>query len=409
VDVDNENEIFDDEELEEEQHDDATPDDHDDAGADDQDSDAPAPKNGWNAALDAIRGEFDTARDGESTDKSGKPDGEDEADDDKKDQEKDGKKPDAAADKPSRYTIADSQGDKYELELPEGATIRYKADGREVEVKSFDELVAKAQKGEAFDRVAQQRTEAVSRAESLEGNIEQQRVDFEETLLKICFDKEAFKAVRKAISPFRDPNVRELTRKAQAHDKRSAQDAEDQESGRSEAVQQFWERVETTIDDSVGGDDFPLLDAEDKPEIVQKFYGLIEKEFDRVYTELKAANKGGKVSDERLKAAAEQEALKVATGANLKQVMQDVHSRYQRKAGGKKPDAQGKGKGEQKRGRRDVADHNQRVESKIDQRNRNRGIKRGAPPSSVRDVLKDRPKSFSGTMSAIKKEFDRVR
>jgi RNAse (barnase) inhibitor barstar len=376
----------------------------------------------WEAAKSAISGAFDNLREskpagddkqGDGERKPGK-DGEQEEEEEGK-EGKEGKPEQVAT--PARYAIADASGETYELELPEGATIKFKADGRDVEVKSFDDLVSMAQKGAAFDRVAEQRNNATTRVSTLEGELKTQVEGFEDLLLKICFNKEEFHKVRKAIAKYRDPDVREAARKAAAHDERTAKESSQAEQDRTQKVDEYWDRVSSKIDSSL--EKFEYLDADDKQAIVKDFYGLIENRFNEVYEELVTANaereEAEQFSDDELIAAAEAEALKVGTSRNLAAVMQARNDRYAKKAGrnggnggkrnGGKPTRQ-----EDRGARRQVAEHNSNVDRARDTKQKNRGIRRGGTPAGVsRSALSDTPKTWEGHKNRIKSAFSELR
>jgi hypothetical protein len=366
-----------------------------------------APANAWDAALKAA-GEMDEEPEGDDDedDASGKP---------KSDatKEKDGEQAPKPAAKP-RYTIADANGDEYEIDWPKGAKISFKGDGKQVQVQSLDELVDLAQKGAAFDRVSSSAGQLKSQVGTLEQQLDEQRTQFEETLLKICFDKEAFQAVRKSIAKYRDPDVREAARKARAHDADQERKKKDQSTEAQQKVDEFWDGIRSEYREQITAEDseFPLLDEDDEGAVIELFYGAIESRFNSVLAQAKAKNlerpEADRYSDEDLMKFAEKKALEAANSETLKAAMKKIHDKYERKAGGK--GSRGKTRRVPREAREEVRSHNQRTRTKVRRRSEHRGVRRaGTPPSTLRDTLRETPQTYSGHMDRISSEFNRLR
>lgn len=330
-----------------------------------------------------------------------------------------GNQPDGPPTKPASYTIVDADGDEAELEWPDGAKIRFKADGKPVEVKSLDELVTYAQKGVAFDRRSSEWGRERSELSRTLSDLEQQVKDAEEVILKAVFgDKEVRAHLRKQLRPFRDPAVRDLAAKAQELEERKASDKQQAERQREEIAGQFWEAVDRELAEAMK--DREYVDAEDAPAIKERFYQNYLEFRDALVEKFKGEAKALNVSEEVAVAKANEVAATYLTEENLRTVVQAFEDHYASRAGRKagarprngaraRPQANA---GDANEDLDEAADrtaaerHNQRVRSKLEQRNRPRVLRGGgAPPGGSGAELPGEGLTYAQRMEAMRREL----
>jgi hypothetical protein len=293
-------------------------------------------------------------------------------DDDERDREepKGGKKVAAADDDldddedEPRYEVVDGDtGDKFKIDLPKGAVIRFPGDGRTVEAKSFDDVIKLAQKGAAFDRVSSTAGQENARLKAQVRGYETSQDEDTDLLLKLVFGElgdEEIENLQKELEPYRDPKAREGMKALVEKEERSKLTKVESEERATQAATQFWEETRAAVTADLSR--FEYLDAEDAPEIEARFYGTYTSEFARLTPEYEkqAARQG--LSKEDAHAAADRDARKFLTEKTLRKVMRDLDSKYQKRAGKGRD-----GKAETK-GKREVEQHNARVNAKTLQR-----------------------------------------
>lgn len=175
------------------------------------------------------------------------------------------------------YTV----GDGGELHWSEGATLRFKADKREVEVTSLTDLVTLAQKGVFMDRRTQEwateRGQHEHRIGELEGQVQEQAKLIEvseEALLKILFDEEALEMAREMAKPHRNPEKRRADKAEAELERRSEADKARAQKEADAASERYWtgvgEQFESMLEEDAS--DYPFLRAEDAPHIQQGVY-----------------------------------------------------------------------------------------------------------------------------------------
>jgi hypothetical protein len=235
--------------------------------------------------------------------------------------------------KPSPYTIIDADGDEAELEWPDGAKIRFNADGRQREVKSLEELVSLAQKGVAFDRRSSEWGQMERQLRDERAQLEQQVKDAEELLLRALFDKEARQALRKELAPFRNPKVREALEAKEKLARREQADQQHAEQANRQVLQQFHEKVEEEARSLI--QDFHYLDESDVPAITQTFYQNYEDLRQAAIEKFKREAPELGVSEQDAINAANRWALTYLTEENLREVAKAYDEHYASRANGR--------------------------------------------------------------------------
>ena len=346
--------------------------------------------NAWTATKEAIArladGETPTDKDKDApaspeskpTDKTAEP---------SKTPEGEGAKP--KDEKPPLYTVVDASGVELEAEWPEGAVLRFKGDKKQVEVKSYDELVTLAQKGVFMDRRAADYNAAERRWQSERESAQTQLREAEELVAKVVTDREAFRKVRAVVLKYKDPEYREGREAKAALDAKAVEEAAGAEAQTTEQVSAFWEKVGDEFTSRLAK--YPTLDEDDRGEVITAFSDLANRTFDELVVEYRAnASSMGLTSEEAVVAAAEREALKVLTEDNLDRVMKQRHERYVKKG------AQPKPKLSEEDAKREAAAHDKRVKDKLEQRSRQtlRGGAGSAPAGRTGDD-DERPATFA--------------
>jgi hypothetical protein len=265
-------------------------------------------------------------------------DGEDEEDEEEEQPKpKDGQEPkkpesdakpdaDKAKGEKARYTVKGADGKSFEFRLEPGTSIQFKGDGRDVEVKSMDELVQLAQKGAAFDRKTTEQGQRIGALETRERTLADQltatRTAAEQTLLAALFDEEKAEALRKALEPYRDPKFREgqeaIEREAQRKTKEKETEEQTVESKRTE----FWQGVGSDIKAELAGGKFEHLTSDDAMEIATRFHAGYAQAFTSKFAELKAAGTPEATAHQQ----ANSHAFSHFTEKNLRRVMRGLNA-----------------------------------------------------------------------------------
>lgn len=310
----------------------------------------------------------DELEDGEDDRRARGTDEDEDLDDDEREDksqkgEREGDEDDDDVDDSTRYEVVDAEtGDKFKIDLPKGATIRFPGDGKVVEAKSFDEVIKLAQKGAAFDRVSSTAGQENAKLRRQVGELVESQTADEDLLLKLVFgelEDEELEKLQDELKAYRDPKAREGLKSLAREEERKATEEADGERAAQQAASDFWKSARGLIAGDLNR--FEFLDADDSREIETKFYGVYEAEFDRLLPEYEKQAAAQKLTKEDAQAAADRDARKLLTEKTLRRVMKDLNSKYEKRA------TKGRPKGE-KSGRREVEQHNKRVETKREQR-----------------------------------------
>jgi hypothetical protein len=368
-----------------------------DADPDDEDEDEGADRGG----------KKDAAKQAGETD----PDEDDDDEDDDDEDEDEGREPGSGGGKP-RYVVKNAAGEPVDFEWEKDASVVFKGDGKEVVVKSMDELVQLGQKGVAFDRlVPELRSKLTERDEAI-GSYEQQLAELQETadrtLLAALFGSDEVKAkLAEALEKYQDPDFVEGQKARAREEQRKKAEEQSEKTELQQSREEFWTSVGTRMGELF--ERYPLLDENDAPTITERFYKGYESAFTRTYQELVAAGKS-KPEAEKL---AQKTAFEALSDKNLRRTMRQLNEELQAKLdrkrnprGGGKPDSETEA-------RRSVEAHNARTNKKIDQSNRPRlggGKNGGAPPAQVRGAPNDgKPRTFAQRMAGVSRILSEAR
>lgn len=266
-------------------------------------------------------------------------------------------------DETARYEVVDADtGDKFKVDLPKGATIRFAGDGKVIEAKSFDDVIKLAQKGAAFDRVSSTAGQENARLRTAVKELEASQTADEDLLLKLVFgelEDEELETLQKELKPYQDPKAREGLKALLEKEERTKSDKADGERAAQAAATEFWTQTRGVIATDLSR--FEFLDADDSGEIESKFYGAYTAELDRLLPEYERQAAAQSLTKEDALAAADRDARKLLTEKTLRRVMKDLNAKYEKRS------TKGRPKGE-KSGRREVEQHNKRVVDKREQR-----------------------------------------
>lgn len=306
-----------------------------------------------------------------------------------------------------RYEIVDDKGERYDVELPKGATIRFTGDGKKVEIGKFADLVALAQKGTAFDRVSSTAGQVRSQLEKRIGMMLEERKADEDLLIRLAFDElsdEEKEKLQTALESYRDPKAREGLRKLADEEERTKAESLQSEQTRKEAAVQFWTGVDQAIGSEIKG--FEYLDSEDATEIKTRFYQVYTARLDQLLPEYQQAAPSHGLSKEQATQIAQRDAAKVLNEKTLRKVMKQLDEKYAARAGRGRDDVA------ERRGKREAEQHNKRVEAKRDQRRdpRHRSLRSGGAPIANREISREKakPVGFENRITASLRKMRRT-
>lgn len=329
----------------------------------------------------------------------------------------------AAPAAPRAFTIVGADGQEAQIAIPEGAEIRFKADGRDVATKSLDDVITWAQKGVHADRrlseLGQERSRAAARATELETQIKRA----EEILFKAVFDEEAREQLAQQLTPYRDPAVRDALRDSQTL---KQQRQEEREAGQQQAWNTFWDNVRTEAQTAVG--ELEYVDETDIPAIMQTFHGNYEQYRAQLTSQYTAQARAQGIDEAQAVNAANKQALSYLNEQNLRAVVkafEDLYSsRATRAKGGAPASPNGNGTaptptapkppaGDPTGARAKAAaeQHNAAVQAKLEQsRTRPRPLGGGgATPAGGQPPVTTEGMTFEQRMAAIHAEFEKAR
>jgi hypothetical protein len=267
----------------------------------------------------------------------------------------------------ARYSVKAADGKAFEFELQPGTSIQFKADGRDVEVKSIDDLVQLAQKGAAFDRKTSEQGQVIARLESTSSTLSEQlatlRTTAEETLMAALFDREKRQELRRALAPFRDPEYRkgvEAQQELEANkQEKKASDEQQLETKRAE----FWTGVGTEIKKEIANAEH--LTDDDALEIAKRYHAGYLQSYEAKFAELKASG----VAEQNAAQQANQHALAHFTEKNLRRVVRGLNAEL---AEERRAIAKGKraAPADKKAAEAEAQRHNNKTKQKQEQRRR---------------------------------------
>lgn len=331
-----------------------------------------------------------------------------------------GEEGEPAKPEPSRFEMVQATDEEEEsvedFDLPEGAKIRFKADRKQVEVESMDDLVAMAQKGVAFDRMGsewgqerQHLTERLSSAteqvETMQGRLEHA----EQILMKALFDDEARAKMAEAAEDFRNPEVVEGRRAKARLAEKEKEDEARREREAAEASEEFWGEVRQGFDEILEEGGLEYLRPEDRDLVVNGVYGVYQSFLEGTKNELvqehgldeqEATERAARVAMQWL---AEEEA------ETLRAVAEQLNEVYRSRLGpngdGSRATPEGTRESDPKR---DPDQHNKRTDQKLSGRKKStlRGV--GATPSGSRGRQDADPRDPGTTYDDVWGEIDQM-
>lgn len=319
---------------------------------------------------------------------------------------------------PRAYAILDAEGKALDAGLPEGATVRFKADGREV-VATLDEVVRHASMGVHADRRLSQMGQDVRAAKDAAGKHATALGQAEQMIEKLLTDPDYLDKVQARFERIADPEIRDALRAKQVLAERDEQDQVRQEAHEQAVYAQFWDSVSDQIKTAIP--DYSHLRAEDEEEVRSAFYGLATQQYEELHGRYSEIARQRGFSAEEADAHAERDALAVLTEENLKWLMGQVNGRYASRLGsppnlreernGPAPTREMQAvrdeKGRFVSAEAEAEKHNNHVTEKLKQRDTNKMIRGGgAPPGAAR--MPERPETFDQHRAGVRQLWGRL-
>lgn len=308
----------------------------------------------------------------------------------------------------SRFEIVDAEGSKYDLELPQGATIKFPGDGKTVEAKSIDELVQYAQKGVAFDRVTAKQGQVIGglrgKLSELEEDSKADQELVKQLILGTISDEDLATLEQHYKKLEDDPDALEA---AQAlKEKREREQAAEKVTAPDPAqAAEFWKATDEAITEDVAK--FEFLEPDDVPEIRNAFNeAYLTRRTALIETYVKIAPDHGISEAAAVRQADEDAITETLNRKTLNRVMKVLDDKYRKKA------EKGSGK-RQARDSREAEGHNRQVEAQRDRARNpaNRSLRAGGAQVNTREPQreKDKPKGFEGQIDKSLSRFARLR
>jgi hypothetical protein len=280
-----------------------------------------------------------------------------------------------------------------EVTWSDDATVRFRADGQDVQVSSMDELVELAQKGVYMGRRNREIAETERGFETREADYQDKLKQAESLLDKVLFDDEAYEKVKEVAGKFRDPEFREGQEAKVRETQRVAQDQNQAQAAVREYTRQVGQRASSFFDEKMG--DYEYVVADDKQGVLQEFFqGFAVVRAHMVKDAVEQARASG--SDEiAARTHAEQAAFGFLTEEALASVMESREKRYTERLGSRRKTPEEKAK-----------EHNDHVDAKLEQKRTRKSVRRGgAAPEPVARDTEGRPTTWDGAWSRIQDEF----
>lgn len=291
------------------------------------------------------------------------------------------------------YRARDLEGNDVPIDIPEGTTISFRADGHDLSVSSVDELVELAQKGAYFDRRMREVSDREKSFGERETGYKAKLEDAEKLLEQVLFDDEAYEKVRTAAEKWRDPEYRE-GQKARAT---LEQNTQDQQRAVQDQAQQFWngigEHTAAYFDKTMA--EFDFLRAEDKQAVLGEFFKDYDSLRQTARTEYLGQVREGFSEQDAIKAA-EQKSFQHFSRDNLRSYMKRTNDRYAQRVPAPTPEA-------------DAEAHNRHVDTKLEQKRTRRSVRKGGSAPDPAPAPKPAPTTYEERLELMRDEFSALR
>ncbi len=288
------------------------------------------------------------------------------------------------------------------------------ADGQEVKVESMSGLVGLAQKGVHADRrlteLGNERATALSRVAALEGEAKEKAIEWEELLVSAPTDEDAAEKMREALGPLESKEAREGARAKDELKERDEADAARAEADEKKAWEDVYASYAQDTKDLLGSEkgkaDYPMLRETDIPRIQAALFQTSESYREILTRELVAKGQ----SQEEAEGIAAAEAARWLTEEHsdaLTRVLKTMNADFAGRVplpespNGESPDPDPS--------KADAAQHNARIDKKLEQRKGQTMQGSGTPPSGqapVDEAELEGNTNFEKRMSAIDRVFE---
>ena len=306
------------------------------------------------------------------------------------------------------------EGEDAEVKWSEGAEVTFKADGQQVKVGSMTELVEFAQKGvhaaRRLTEIGNEKADAVARVATLETELKDKGIEWEELLVSALTNEEVAEQMREALGPLKSKEAREGAR---AKDELAERDKADQartEADETKAWSETWDKYAQDVKDVLGSEagkaEYPMLRETDIPRIQHALFQTSEN-----YREILTKNlvDRGRTQEEA-EGTATAEAARWLTEERpdaLARVLKTMNADFADRVlppespNGESPDPDPS--------KADAAQHNARIDKKLEQRKGQTMQGSGSTPSGqtpVKESELEGDTTFEKRMSAIDRVFE---
>ena len=306
------------------------------------------------------------------------------------------------------------EGKDAEVKWSEGTEVTFKADGQEVKVESMSGLVGLAQKGVHADRrlteLGNERATALSHVAALEGEAKEKAIEWEELLVSALTDEDAAEKMREALGPLESKEAREGARAKDELKERDEADAARAEADEKKAWEDVYASYAQDTKDLLGSEKgkagYPMLRETDIPRIQAALFQTSESYREILTRELVAKGQ----SQEEAEGTAAAEAARWLTEERsdaLARVLKTMNADFAGRVplpespNGESPDPDPS--------KADAAQHNARIDKKLEQRKGQMMQGSGTPPSGQAPVAEaelEGNTNFEKRMSAIDRVFE---
>jgi hypothetical protein len=282
------------------------------------------------------------------------------------------------------------------LEWEEGTKVRFRADGRDVEVSDMDELIELAQKGAFMGRRNREIAEMERSFESREQGYHEKLQQAEKLLDQVLFDDEAYQRVKDVAEKFRDPEYREgVEAKQKLRESEEAKTVQGAEALR-EYSRQVGEGASQFFDENVG--EYEYLQSDDRSGVLVEFFGGFQATRGRLHQQYSEQAKAEGKDPAAYRDHAEQAALGYLTQENLAAVMETHDRRYRDRLGSKTPTPE-----------QEAEQHNRHVDEKLEQKRTRKSVRSGGAPPEPAPRSVERPTTWDGHWDRIREELGALR
>lgn len=319
-----------------------------------------------------------------------------------------------------RYVIRDAQGSEYEVEpLPEGTSIEFKAMGKVVRARSLDEVVELAQKGALARQIESKAAKTEHRLSQQLTALEQKLVDAEAMFARLATDDEALEEFRQRAEKLKDPEYRAGLQAKEQLAAREAREQDESADQQEAVVEEFWGHVENHFTAQL--EDYPLLTAEDLPEVAQTFQSEFAAHRQALFDAFAPTATQRGLTEAQTWQVVDAKAVEWLTEAQLDAVMQRANDRYAQRleragrgtgrasAGGAGGSADQGGEAAAARASADAAKHNRYVDQKLAQGRDRRTVRGDTALPGTPSTPAARPDSWAGVMDDIRQTLDGAR